>query len=76
MQPDFKPAPQRTTEELIPVKSIVEEYEYVRNHYDGYTTVMQYLVKDAQTNKDSDVLEIQNAEGDTKYLYFDISSFF
>ncbi|MBO7053343.1 MAG: hypothetical protein J6W27_02840 [Alphaproteobacteria bacterium] len=76
MERVFKPAPKRTTEELIPVKSVSEEYEYVRNHYDGYTTVSQYLVKDSLTNKNSDVLEIQNAEGDTKYLYFDISSFF
>jgi len=61
-------------ENAISVKSISEEYAWLRRNYAGFTFLQQSLVFD--NGKPYDVLKIITSTGKTKSIYFDISSFF
>ncbi len=61
-------------EDAISVKSVSEEYAWLRKNYAGHTFIMQSL--NFNNGKPYDILKIITAGGETKSIYFDISSFF
>jgi len=58
----------------IIVRSVAEEYEYVRKLCPDCELQMQMLIFDKK--KPYDVLEVKNSEGETISYYFDISKFY
>ena len=63
-----------SVEKAIIVKSISEEYEYVRKVCSNCELQMQMLIFDKK--KPYDVIEVKNSEGDTIRYYFDIHKFY
>lgn len=63
-----------SVEKAIIVKSIAEEYEYVRNVCPDCELQMQMLIFDKK--KPYDVIEVKNSEGETISYYFDIHKFY
>ena len=63
-----------TFEKAIVVKSIAEEYSWVRDHYPGSKFESQALI--FQHEKPYDVLTFNLADGNKQKIYFDISGFF
>lgn len=61
-------------ENAVVVKSIKEEYEWVRVHYPGSQMQSQALM--FRDKKPYDALTFKLNDGTTKTFYFDISSFF
>ena len=51
-----------------------EEYEYLQQEYPTWEFKLQAAIVNDEVKVD--VLTIENAEGQTKDIYFDISSFF
>jgi len=63
-----------TFETAVIVKSINEEYSWVREHYPGSQMQMQALVFQGKTPYD--VLTFRLADGTTQKFHFDISKFY
>jgi uncharacterized protein YcfL len=63
-----------TMEKAIPVKSIAAEYEWIKTNYPGAQVTSQALL--SKNKKHYDLLTFETAEGKTKKVYFDITSFF
>jgi hypothetical protein len=63
-----------TIETAIKVKSIAEEYEYVRNNCQNCQFLGQSLIQ--HKGKPYDVLKVKRADGKEVSYYFDISLFF
>ncbi|MFT5821574.1 MAG: tetratricopeptide (TPR) repeat protein [Crocinitomix sp.] len=63
-----------SAETAIVVASVSEEYQWLRKYYPGYEMIMQSLV--SENGKPYDILNFKTADGITKSVYFDISSFF
>ena len=61
-------------EKAIIVKSIAEEYEYVRKVCPDCEMQMQMLIFDKK--KPYDILEVKNRNGETVKYCFDISKFY
>lgn len=61
-------------ENAISVKSVSEEYAWLRRNFQGFTFIQQSLV--FENNKPYDVLKIITSSGKEKSIYFDISSFY
>ena len=61
-------------EKAIVVKSIGEEYDWIKKHYPGSTVQGQALISDK--GKHFDLLKFTIADGTKKEVYFDINSFF
>jgi len=61
-------------ETAIPAENIPWEYAWLRENYPGHEFIMQSLA--FEDGKPYDILEIKTADGETKEIYFDISSFF
>jgi major membrane immunogen (membrane-anchored lipoprotein) len=61
-------------EKAIIVKSIAEEYEYVRKVCPDCELQMQMLIFDKK--KPYDVLEVKTSDGETVKYVFDISKFY
>ncbi len=61
-------------EKAIKVKSISEEYEYLRNNCQGCKFVQQMLI--FVKKKPYDILEVEKPDGSKASYYFDISSFY
>jgi len=61
-------------EEAIPVKSVAEEYEWIRLHYPDHIFVMQSLV--FEKKKPYDILTIEAPDGAQREIYFNISRFY
>ncbi|WP_153796884.1 hypothetical protein [Foetidibacter luteolus] len=56
------------------IQGVAKEYEWLREHYPGYSMVKQTLQH--RDKKSYDVLSIKTAEGQQKDIYFDITNFF
>ena len=58
----------------VSVGSVADEYAWLRRHHPGYQLLVQML----QTieGKPYDVLEVRDAEGVKRTVYFDISRFY
>ena len=61
-------------QQAIVVKSISEEYEYVKNDCSDCRVIGQSLV--FEKKKPYDILKVQNSDGDIVSYYFDISKFY
>jgi hypothetical protein len=61
-------------EKAIAVKSIDDEYKWLRKNYSGYKLELQALTM--HKGKAYDMLRIVTSKGEKKSIYFDISSFF
>ncbi|MCX6271894.1 MAG: hypothetical protein NTU44_11860 [Bacteroidetes bacterium] len=53
---------------------VAAEYEWLRNHYPGYTTGKQTL--SVHKKKPYDIISIRTTEGKEIEVYFDISNFY
>lgn len=53
---------------------VAAEYDWLKVHYPGYTTLKQSLVYNE--GKPYDIIEIKTADGKKEKVYFDISHFF
>lgn len=56
------------------VSSVAEEYALIKHRYPGHRPVKQDLQQ--LDGKAYDVIEIGNASGERRTLFFDVSSFF
>lgn len=56
------------------VEGVPKEYEYLRRHYPGWRRTMQALLR--HEGRTYDRLTIVSPAGETKDIYFDITSFF
>jgi hypothetical protein len=61
-------------ENAISVKSIDAEYLWIRQNYPGSKVIKQALLRDGK--KSYDKLIFVTSAGETKEIYFDITSFF
>ena len=61
-------------EQAIEVKSISEEYEYIKENCDGCQIMQQSLI--LIKKRPYDVLEVLKPNGDKAEYYFDISNFY
>lgn len=61
-------------EQAIPVKSVAEEYEWIRIHYPDHALVMQTLV--FEKKKPYDILMIETPDGSQREVYFNIARFY
>ncbi|KZE83797.1 hypothetical protein [Myroides marinus] len=64
-----------TVETAIKVNSVTEEYQYLKKHYPNSQFLGQALIN-SDRDKYYDKLTFKTKEGETKSLYFDITSFF
>ena len=60
--------------QAIVVASIGDEYAWIQRHCPGFRLEMQSLAE--IDGKPYDVMSLQNAQGDKRTVYFDISRFF
>jgi|SRR5688572_15665038 hypothetical protein len=63
-----------TVEKAIPVKSVGAEYDWIKKTYPGSQVTQQALINKGK--KHYDLLTFTTSSGETKQVYFDISSFF
>ena len=63
-----------TQQNAILIKSVSAEYEWVRTNYPGSQVTGQALISSG--GKHYDVLTLVTQAGETKKVYFDITSFF
>lgn len=61
-------------ETAIVVRSIAQEYAWLRNHHPGFQMEMQSLSE--FDGRPYDVLRCRNDRGEVQTFYFDISEFF
>ena len=61
-------------EKAIKVKSVAEEYEYIRSNCQGCKFLQQMLITDKK--KPYDILVVEKPDGSEVSYYFDISSFY
>ena len=61
-------------EKAVIIKSVPEEYDYVKKACQGCQLMEQYLSR--YENKPYDILKLKNIDGDEVTYYFDISKFF
>lgn len=64
-----------TMETAIKVNSVTEEHEYLKKHYPNSKFIGQALINQGKY-KYYDKLTFKTKEGETRSLYFDITSFF
>lgn len=60
--------------QAIKVKSVAEEYEFVKSHCINCRLLNQSLI--IEGDKPYDVLNLENDKGEKVSYYFDVSSFF
>lgn len=61
-------------EKAIKVKSVSEEYKYIRNNCQGCMSLQQILIFDKK--KPYDIMLVEKPDGSEVSYYFDISSFY
>jgi hypothetical protein len=63
-----------TPEKAIVVGSVAEEYAWMRSNCRGWQPDVQFV--EEIDGKDYDVHRLSNSRGESRTLYFDISSFY
>lgn len=56
------------------VNSVAEEYSFIKRKHPGFRPEIQYLCQ--LEGKAYDVIDISNAAGEKRTLYFDVSGFY